>query len=144
MDPLWLDEPLSTLRLLLPFDSIFMIKLGIDVPAASRTAQIVQVLESDIEVQTLWYMANRTSRRAAVNDHGPVHVRTAMHHGDTLLRLLMEAGVQPNCITDHAMTDDDARAVVLLGLALHDVGMSIHRDHHELLSVPIALDWLRR
>src|SRR3979411_3103600 len=121
-----------------------MIKLGIDAPAASRTAQIVQILESDIEVQTLWYMANRTSRRAAVNDHGPVHVRTAMHHGDTLLRLLMDAGVQPNCITDHAMNADDARAVVLLGLALHDVGMSIHRDRHELLSVPIALDWLRR
>jgi metal-dependent HD superfamily phosphatase/phosphodiesterase len=121
-----------------------MIKLGIDAPAASRTAQIVQVLESDIEVQTLWYMANRTSRRAAVNDHGPVHVRTAMHHGDTLLRLLMEAGVQPNCITDHAMSEDDTRVVVLLGLALHDVGMSVHRDRHELLSVPIALDWLRR
>src|SRR5437588_4731551 len=89
-------------------------------------------------------MANRTSRRAAVNDHGPVHVRTAMHHGDTLLRLLMEAGVQPNCITEHAMSEDDTRVVVLLGLALHDVGMSIHRDRHELLSVPIALDWLRR
>ena len=121
-----------------------MIKLGIEAAPTSRTAQILQVLESDIEVQTLWYMANRTSRRAAVNDHGPVHVRTAMHHGDTLLHLLMESGIQPNCITDHAMTEDDARVVVLLGLALHDVGMSIHRDRHELLSVPIALDWLRR
>ncbi|HEY1293952.1 MAG TPA: HD domain-containing protein [Chloroflexota bacterium] len=121
-----------------------MIKLGIEAAPASRTAQVLQLLESDIEIQTLWYMANRTSRRAAVNDHGPVHVRTAMHHGDTLLRLLVEAGIQPNCITDHAMTEDDARVVVLLGLALHDVGMSIHRDRHELLSVPIALDWLRR
>ncbi len=121
-----------------------MIKLGIDAPATSRTAQVVQILESDIEVQTLWYMANRTSRRAAVNDHGPVHVRTSMHHADTLLRLLVEAGIQPNCVTDHAMAVDDARAVVLLGIGLHDVGMSIHRDRHELLSVPIALDWLRR
>lgn len=121
-----------------------MIKLGIEAAPTSRTAQVLQVLESDIEVQTLWYMANRTSRRAAVNDHGPVHVRTAMHHGDTLLRLLIESGIQPNCISDHAMTEDDARVVVLLGLALHDVGMSIHRDRHELLSVPIALDWLRR
>jgi uncharacterized protein len=121
-----------------------MIKLGIEAAAASRTAQAMQVLESDIEIQTLWYMANRTSRRAAVNDHGPVHVRTAMHHGDTLLRLLIEAGIQPNCITDHGMSEDDARVVVLLGLALHDVGMSVHRDRHELLSVPIALDWLRR
>jgi len=121
-----------------------MIKLGIDAPSGSRTAQVVQVLESDLEIQTLWYMANRTSRRAAVNDHGPIHVRTSMHHGDTLLRLLMEAGIQPNCVVDHGMTADDARAVVLLGVALHDVGMSIHRDRHELLSVPIALDWLRR
>jgi metal-dependent HD superfamily phosphatase/phosphodiesterase len=121
-----------------------MIKLGIDAAAGSKTAQVVQLLETDIEVQTLWYMANRTSRRAAVNDHGPVHVRTAMHHGDTLLRLLIDAGIQPNCITDHAMTEDDARAVVLLGLALHDVGMSVHRDRHELLSVPIALDYARR
>lgn len=121
-----------------------MIKLGIEAAAGSRTAQVLQVLESDIEIQTLWYMANRTSRRAAVNDHGPVHVRTSMHHGDTLLHLLMEAGIQPNCILDHGMTADDARVVVLLGLALHDVGMSIHRDRHELLSVPIALEWLRR
>ncbi len=121
-----------------------MIKLGIDAQPSSRTAQIVQVLEADVEIQTLWYMANRTSRRAAVNDHGPVHVRTSMHHADTLLRLLMEAGIQPNCVTEHGMSSDDARAVVLLGIALHDVGMSIHRDRHELLSVPIALDWMRR
>ena len=46
-----------------------MIKLGIDAPSTSRTAQAVQLLEGDIEIQTLWYMANRTSRRAAVNDH---------------------------------------------------------------------------
>src|SRR5919197_6545638 len=121
-----------------------MIKLGIDAPSTSRTAHIVQVLETDIEIQTLWYMANRTSRRAAVNDHGPVHVRTAMHHGDQLLRLLMDADIQPNCVSDHGMSEDDARVVILLGLALHDVGMSIHRDRHEMLSVPIALDWLRR
>src|SRR4030081_1815453 len=42
------------------------------------------------------------------------------------------------------MSEDEARVVLLLGLALHDVGMSIHRDRHELLSVPIALDWLGR
>jgi metal-dependent HD superfamily phosphatase/phosphodiesterase len=121
-----------------------MIKLGFDAPPGSRLGQVAQVLENDIEIQTLWYMANRTSKRAAVNDHGPVHVRTAMHHGDRLLQLLIEAGVQPNCIVDHAMSADDARVVVALALALHDVGMSVHRDRHELLSVPIALDWLRR
>jgi uncharacterized protein len=121
-----------------------MIRLGIDAPPGSRTAQVVDLMQNDLELQTLWYCANRTSKRAAVNDHGPIHVRTAMHHGQQLLRLLIEAGVQPNCVTDHGMTEDDAMAVVLLALALHDTGMSVHRDRHELLSVPITLDWLRR
>ena len=114
-------------------DRQIIIKLGIDATSESRAAEVVQILETDIEIQTLWYMANRTSRRAAVNDRGPVHVRTSMHHRDRLLRLLIEAGVQPNTITDHGMSEDDARVVVLLGVALHDVGMSIHRDRHELL-----------
>lgn len=121
-----------------------MIKLGIEALSGSRTARVVDLIEGDLELQTLWYMANRTSRRMAVNDHGPIHVRTTMHHGERLLRLLLEAGIQPSCVADHGMADDDALVVVLLGLALHDVGMSIHRDRHELLSVPIALDWLRR
>ena len=121
-----------------------MIQLGIEAPPGSKTAQVVNLMNGDLELQTLWYMANRTSRRAGVNDHGPVHVRTAMHHGHTLLRLLVEAGVQPNCVVDHGLTVDDAAAVVMLAIALHDVGMSVHRDRHELLSVPIALDWMRR
>jgi metal-dependent HD superfamily phosphatase/phosphodiesterase len=121
-----------------------MIKLGIDAPDGSRTARVLQLIEGDLELQTLWYCANRTSRRAAVNDHGPVHVRIAAQHGLNLLRLLTESGVQPGCAEDHGMTDDDARVIVLLGIALHDVGMSVHRDRHELLSVPIAMDWLRR
>ncbi len=121
-----------------------MIRLGIDAPPGSRSAQVVELMQTDLELQTLWYCANRTSRRAAVNDHGPIHVRTAMHHGFRLLNLLIEAGIQPNCVTDHGMTTDDAMAVVLLAIALHDTGMSVHRDRHELLSVPITLDWLRR
>lgn len=121
-----------------------MIQLGIPAAPHSRTARVVELMNNDLELQTLWYMANRTSRRAGVNDHGPVHVRTSMHHGHTLLRLLTEAGVQPNCVLDHGMTVDDATAVVMLAIAFHDTGMSVHRDRHELLSVPIAQDWLRR
>ena len=121
-----------------------MIKLGIEAPPGSHTARVVELMEGDLELQTLWYMANRTSQRTAVNDHGPIHVRTTMHHGQRLLQLLLEAGIQPSSVVDHGMSVDDALAIVLLGLALHDVGMSIHRDRHELLSVPIALDWLRR
>jgi len=37
---------------------------------------------------------------------------------EALLRLLIEAGIQPNCVTDHALSEDDARVVVLLGLLI--------------------------
>lgn len=121
-----------------------MIKLGIEAPSESRTARVVELLEGDLELQTMWYMANRTSQRAGVNDHGPIHVRTAMHHATRLFELLTACGIKSNCVLDHGMEDDDAWAVVLLALAFHDVGMSVHRDRHELLSVPLTLDWLRR
>ena len=45
----------------------------IEAAPASHTAQVLQLLESDIEVQTLWYMANRKSRRAAVNRNQPIN-----------------------------------------------------------------------
>lgn len=121
-----------------------MIRLGLESAPGSKTARVVQLLEGDVEIQTLWYMANRTSKRAGVNDHGPVHVRTVMHHGQRLFRLLVEAGIQPNVVTDHGLSEEDALIVVLLALAFHDTGMSVHRDRHELLSVPITLEWLRR
>ncbi len=121
-----------------------MIRLGIEAPEGSKTAQVVELMNGDLELQTLWYCANRTSKRAAVNDHGPIHVRIAMHQAKRLLELLFEAGIKPNCVTDHGMSEDDATAVVMLAIGFHDTGMSIHRDRHELLSVPLALDWLRR
>ena len=40
-----------------------MIRLGIEAPAGSKSAQVVELMQNDLELQTLWYMANRTSRR---------------------------------------------------------------------------------
>ena len=120
-----------------------MIHLGIDAPPGSRTAQVVQLLESDVEIQTLWYMANRTSKRAAVNDHGPVHVRTCMHFGQRLLRLLIDAGVQPTCVTDHGMSEDDATVVVsevLHAVLAHNVNERCLTIEAGIVKVADALD----
>ena len=42
------------------------------------------------------------------------------------------------------MTGEDAEVVILLGSVLHDLGLSIVRDRHEIFSVPLANDILKR
>src|SRR5205823_11038550 len=59
-----------------------------------------------------------------------------------ILRNLLEAGVKPNIVTDHRMTDDDAEVVVFLGAVLHDLGMVAHRENHHMFSVPLAFQLL--
>ena len=120
-----------------------MIKLDIVGPAGSKLAAVVRMMEEDVELQTLWYCANRNARRAAVNDHGPVHVRLVMNYAYEMLRLLIEAGVKPSSMADHALTEDDAAVIVVTAVAFHDTGMSVHRDWHEQYSVPLAMAKLR-
>lgn len=59
-----------------------------------------------------------------------------------ILRNLLEAGVKPNIVTDHQMTNDDAEVVVFLGAVLHDLGMIAHRENHHMFSVPLAFQLL--
>ena len=120
-----------------------MIKLNIAADPGSRLAEVIRLMEEDVELQTLWYCANRNAKRAAVNDHGPVHVRLVMGYAYEMLRLLVEAGVEPNVVRDHGLTPDDAAVVVTTAVAFHDTGMSVHRDRHEEYSVPLAMVKLR-
>ena len=55
-----------------------------------------------------------------------------------LLRLLLEAKVTPNIVSDYGMTIDDAEVIVVLAASLHDVGIAIHREDHEHHSLVIA------
>ncbi len=43
-----------------------------------------------------------------MTDHGPVHVKIVMNLAVRMLRLLMEAGVEPSVVHDYAMEPEDA------------------------------------
>jgi metal-dependent HD superfamily phosphatase/phosphodiesterase len=78
------------------------------------------------------------------SDHGPTHVKLVANRAIKLLRLLVAGGVEPSIKVDYGMGVDDAEVVVLLASVTHDLGMSIIREGHEVLSVEIARDVLKR
>jgi len=121
-------------------------RIMIRVPARhnSRLQQVVDRVNADVEIYTLWQVNNVNAvQRLRMSDHGPVHVQIVTNIALKLLRLLGIKGVQPNIITDYNLTGynlsgDDAEVIVLLASLLHDLGMSIHRLDHEEYSLFLA------
>ena len=95
-------------------------------------------------MRTWWYMAQVQAERLRMSDHSWVHMQIVLNISLRLLRLLVKAGIEPNVVADHAMSDRDAEVVVAGGALLHDVGMSIHRADHEEYSLFLAEGALQR
>src|SRR5207247_3217963 len=100
-----------------------------------KLKSILDRVNGDEYRQSLWECINVNAvRRLGLSDHGPVHFAIVSNIALKILRNLLEAGVKPNIVTDHRMTDDDAEVVVFLGAVLHDLGMVAHRENHHMFS----------
>src|SRR5688572_15613314 len=89
--------------------------------------KFIEMVNADDEVYALWLAANVNAiERLGMTDHGPVHVKIVMNIAVKLLRLLMDAEVQPSVTVNYGLPPEDAEVVVALAALLHDVGMSIH------------------
>jgi len=113
-----------------------------------RLAQLLDEIHTDERLHQLWRSANVNAvDRSGMSDHGPVHIRIVANIALKLARLLQSADLQFNAVLNYGLTYQDAEVVILLGVALHDIGMSIHRHEHELYSLvlgaPIARELLR-
>jgi uncharacterized protein len=110
----------------------------------TRLQRIIDRVNQDDELYMFWRCANINAvDRLGMSDHGPVHVQIIANIALKLLRLLVGQGVQPSIVAEHALANDDAEVVVVLGALLHDVGMAIHRDDHERFSLILATLKLR-
>lgn len=115
--------------------------MGIRVPIKNNTKleQLLERIDADAELNQLWRCANVNAvDRFGISDHGEVHIRIIANAALRVFRLLVEGGVTPSAVKDHGLTVDDAEVIVVLAAALHDVGISIHRDDHERYSLIIA------
>lgn len=119
--------------------------LSIPVRGNRKLEAVVEFVDGDAELQTLWRCANVLAiDRLGYNDHGPVHVKIVANGALKMLRMLVERGVEPSVKADYGMAVEDAEVVVVLASVMHDLGMAIVRDDHENYSIPLALGILRR
>ena len=79
-----------------------------------------------------------------MSDHGEVHVRIVANAALRILRLLMDAGIEPSAVAHHDLSPEDAEIIVVLAACLHDVGIALHRDGHEQYSLIIGYSKARQ
>ncbi|CAG0935513.1 hypothetical protein TFLX_04354 [Thermoflexales bacterium] len=113
--------------------------------AYPKTAQLFESLVSDPRVIAQWDLANYVAVvKLGYNDHGPIHAQIVTAAAMQMMQLLHHAGVTFD-VVDSAVGDlDDAHAVVLAAILLHDIGNQIHRAGHEAFSVALAQPVLER
>ena len=111
----------------------------------SAPYKVAQTLMEDPEVQQMQEYANTVSIvRIGYNDHGPVHMRTVTRNAVIMMNLLHEAGIKSSLETENAGTLDDSFSAIILASFLHDLGMSMGRQDHELFSMTLAMPIIER
>ncbi len=107
--------------------------------------RIARMLVGDDEIQAVQDYANNVSIvRLGFNDHGPVHMRTVCRNALKMLKILFQAGVKTSLEAEQAGTFADSVSAVLLASFLHDFGMTIGRQDHELYSGILAFSIINR
>lgn len=109
-----------------------------------KLRRCMELVNADDDLYGLWLAANVNAvERLGMTDHGPVHVKIVMNIAVRMMRLLVEAGIEPHVVRNYELDAEDAEVVVAMAALLHDIGMSIHRDDHEAFSLFLATQKLR-
>jgi metal-dependent HD superfamily phosphatase/phosphodiesterase len=105
----------------------------------------LELVNEDIEIKILWRVININAiDREGLTDHGPVHFQIVANIAIRLTRILSKNQVEMSITKDYGLSKDHAELVILLASLLHDLGMSISREGHEVFSLFLANDILHR
>jgi len=107
--------------------------------------KIMELLIEDEEIQCIQDYANNVSiQRLGYNDHGPVHMRTVCRNALKMVKILHLAGVQTSLEKEQTGTFSDSVCAIMIAGFMHDFGMTIGRQDHELYSGIIAYNIINR
>jgi metal-dependent HD superfamily phosphatase/phosphodiesterase len=110
-----------------------------------KLKQVLDAVKHDRKLQAYWRCSNVMAiERMGYTDHGPTHVKIVANLALKLLRILVGKQVKPSVVKDYGLKNEDAEVVVFLGSILHDLGMIVIRNHHEMYSGLLALEFLER
>jgi metal-dependent HD superfamily phosphatase/phosphodiesterase len=99
----------------------------------------------DEEIQAMQEYANTVSiKRIGYNDHGPVHMRTVALNAVRMMGLLRRAGIRTSLEAEESGSFEESLTAVLLASILHDLGMTVGRQDHEIHSAYLAFPILDR
>jgi metal-dependent HD superfamily phosphatase/phosphodiesterase len=98
-----------------------------------KAVEAARLLLADEEIQAIQDYANTVSiLRLGFNDHGPVHMRTVALNALEMMTLLRRAGIRMSLEAEEAGSFEDSMIAVLMAAMLHDGGMSLGRQDHEI------------
>lgn len=107
--------------------------------------RVIKDLIADEEISAVQEYANKVSiARLGFNDHGPVHMRTVCRNALKMLKIMYNAGVKTSLQEDQAGSFDDSVTAVALASFMHDFGMTVGRQDHELYSGIMAYNVISR
>ena len=120
-------------------------KLLADLDGSTPPGMLAKLLVEDEEVQMMQDYANTVSIiRLGFNDHGPVHMRQVARNAVKMMHLLKDADIKGSLEQDRVGSFEDSLSAVILASFLHDLGMAIGRQDHELLSATLAAPIITR
>jgi uncharacterized protein len=129
---------------LTPSEAIERMRINLPVRGNRKLRRVLERVNDDRQLKGWWHAANVNAvARMEINDHSWVHVQIVANIALKMLRQLVKHGVEPGMVRDYGLEADDAEIVVTLGALLHCVGMAVHRDGHEDISMFLAEPKLR-
>ena len=110
-----------------------------------RVMDATKLMLLDEEIQATQEYANNVSIvRLGFNDHGPVHMRIVVLNAINMMGLLKQAGIKTSLETEEVGDFEDSLTAVIFAAMLHDLGMCVGRQDHELHSAYLAAPILDR
>src|SRR6056297_886856 len=104
-----------------------------------KPKKLAQLIFNDKEIQALQNHSNTVSiNRLGFNDHGPVHMKKSALNSLVMFDLLKKENINFNLEKEDIGEKKDSKIAVIFASLIHDIGMSIGRDNHDLLSVTLA------
>jgi metal-dependent HD superfamily phosphatase/phosphodiesterase len=131
------EEPLP------PREAIAQMRLRAPTRGNRRLERLLEAVNANPQIKALWHVsAVNATRRLGMSDHSWVHIQIVLNISLRLSRLLFRRGVRPSVAVDYGMSERDAEVVIAAACVMHCLGMSIHREDHELFSLFLTADKL--
>jgi metal-dependent HD superfamily phosphatase/phosphodiesterase len=130
---------------LTPAEAVQRMRITVPVRGNRKLRRLLDRVNNDLQLKAWWHASNVNAvARLEINDHSWVHVQIVANIALKLLRQLGKHHIEPGMVRDYGLEADDAEVVVTLGALLHCVGMAVHRDRHEDMSLFLAEPKMRQ